>query len=327
MERVGIGKIFGIVLLAVFGMLVSCNVLSSDSSDDKLKEQVIFTSNRSASNNPDTLGRFEGASIHRMNPDGSGVQQITALRSPNESHFEASISPNGEQIAFSVRIAHSNEADEFYIYRSRYDGTEMQFVAGTGSEHIINPRWSPVDNRIAFGSNRYGDYDIFTIKSDGSDRIQITQSDSMDVYPSWSPDGSKIAFTSNRDGSPDLYVRDLEEEQVTQITDHDSTDSFPRWSPDGTKIAFTSNRDGNDTEAYIAQVNGSNLTKLTNNETSDTPFSWSANNEKIAIITYRDGNLEVFKIYVEGKSNPVNLSNNPATDWDPEWGHIKVSGE
>lgn len=306
-------------------LLLSCDVISSGSGVDQLKEQIIFSSNRSESNTPGELGPYEGASIHRMNPDGSGVVQVT-VPSDNESHFEPSISPNGEEIAFSVRAANPDSADEWYVYKSNYDGTGMEHVAGTGNDRIINPRWSPVDSRIAFGSNRYGDYDIFTVKSDGADLTEITTHDSTDVYPAWSPDGSKISFTSNRDGSPDLYVKDLETNQLTQITDHDSTDSFPRWSTDGSKIAFTSNRDG-DTEAFIINVEGTNLTQLTNNEVPDSPFSWSPSDQGIVIFTHRDGNYEVFKIDVEGKDNPINLSNNPGTDWDPEWGHIKVAEE
>lgn len=301
----------------------SCDLISSDSETDRLKEQVIFTSNRSASNTPGELDELEGATIHRMNPDGSGVTEITNQRAENESHFEVSVSPNGEKIVFSLRIIHQDSLDEFYIYTADYDGANMTEIAGTDEDHIINPRWSPVDSKIVFASNRYGNYDIYTVNSDGTELTQITISDSTDAFPAWSPNGDEIAFTSNRDGDSDIYVKNLETDQVRQITNDEGNNNFPRWSPDGNRIAFTSDRDGDD-EAYITDLDGTNITQLTHSETSDSPFSWSPDGNEIVIFTYRDGNLEVFKIDVDGSQNPVNLSNNPATDWDPEWNYIKV---
>lgn len=323
MIRLGTNKAIAFVLLGVYCSLLSCDVISSDSEADQLKEQIIFTSNRSASNTPGELALLEGATIHRMNPDGSGVVQLTELRSPNESHFGPSISPNGESIAFSVRIVNPDSANEWYVFKSRYDGTNLEKVAGNG-DRIVNPRWSPTDSRIAFGSNRYGDYDIFTVKSSGNPLVQITNNDATDMYPTWSPDGNKIAFASDRGGNLDIYVKNLENEELMRITSDDGDDTFPRWSPDGSKIAFTSDRDGDD-EVFFTDVEGSNITQLTQNEVSDNAFSWSPSGEKITITTHRDGNIDVFKIDAAGRENPVNLSNNPATDWKAEWGRIKVS--
>ena len=92
----------------------------------------------------------------------------------------------------------------------------------------------PGDNgRIAFVSERDGDFDIYTMNPDGTGVAQITNDPAVDFNPSWSPDGAKIAFASNR-GSPadfDVYVMNPDGSGVTPLTDDPANDGVPDWSP------------------------------------------------------------------------------------------------
>ena len=70
--------------------------------------------------------------------------------------------------------------------------------------------------RIAFQSNRNGNWDIFTMRADCDphaadaetecDLRQITNEPGDDMLPAWSPDGRWIAFVSTRDGTPQIYL-------------------------------------------------------------------------------------------------------------------------
>jgi len=126
-----------------------------------------------------------------------------------------------------------------------------------------DPVWSPDSERLAFGSNRTGDFEVYTIRRDGSDLEQVTHSEvyrvpidggevealtSGDVHhaaPKWSPDGRQIVFYSApSDGEGDLYRMDIGTRQMTRLTTHAALDYAPSWSPDGTAIAFVSQRTG-----------------------------------------------------------------------------------
>jgi len=112
------------------------------------------------------------------------------------------------------------------------------------------PTWSPDGGRIAFASDRDGNWDIYVMNADGSSVTNLTNNTSTERYPTWSPDGSRIAFSSDRDGNDEVYVMNANGTGVVRLTNHGATDYQPAWSPDGTKIVFTSHRDGNH-EIYV----------------------------------------------------------------------------
>ncbi len=314
------------ILMCSMGLSFSCTDFPTDGEQNgELTEQILFNSNRTAEGDPGDIEKLE---IFRMNPDGSGITQVTQRRSENESHFVPSVSPDGSQIAFVVSQRYENQENVNHIYTANIDGTEMTQVTPDSMSWNINPTWAPDTNRIAYAS-RYNDTrNIYTIGADGTDLKQITQSATNEYGPAWSPDGSSIAFNSDRDGDYDIYIRNLEQQQVTQITDTDGTDQFPRFSPNGEQILFNSPRDG-DFEIYIANRDGSELRQITDNTVRDISLSWAPDGSAISFTTTRDGNREIYKRdIVFEDSEAVNLTNRPnAADWDSHWNMVDIPNE
>jgi Tol biopolymer transport system component len=106
------------------------------------------------------------------------------------------------------------------------------------------------NGKIAFQSNRGGNFQIYTMNPDGSGQTQLTQL-GENFRPSWSPDGTKIAFTSTRDpGNPDcdgdltlcnfeIYAMNADGTGQTRVTNTPLyVEDAPVWTADGTKITY-----------------------------------------------------------------------------------------
>ena len=110
------------------------------------------------------------------------------------------------------------------------------------------PRWSPDGARIAFKSNRFGNYDLFVMDADGRNLTRITDDPKGDHDPSWLPDAQSLVFTSERDSRSDLYRVWLSDLHVDRLTDHfEGYATMPAVSPTGEWVAFaaaTLPRDG-----------------------------------------------------------------------------------
>lgn len=83
------------------------------------------------------------------------------------------------------------------------------------------------------------DGDIFTMNTDGSDVVQLTDDPDSDRWPAWSPDGTRIVFESTRDGTPAIYLMDADGPNQTRITTGAVEYNTPSWSPDGARIIAT----------------------------------------------------------------------------------------
>jgi metallo-beta-lactamase class B len=130
------------------------------------------------------------------------------------------------------------------------------------------------EERIAFYSDRDGNFEIYSIRPDGSDLRRLTFDPAPDQTPAWAPDGHRLAFSSKRTGNGDIYVMDADGGNLRRITAGPGEDSQPAWSPDGTRIAFSSLRDGN-RDIYVVDEDGGNEVRLTTQQGEDGFPQWS----------------------------------------------------
>jgi Tol biopolymer transport system component len=129
-------------------------------------------------------------------------------------------SPDMRKIAFTFGF---NERSETGIAIINHDGSG-EFILLPNRFYNKEPSWSPDGTQIAFVSNRNGEYDLYTIRPDGSDMRQLTQMGSI-IAPAWSPDGRMISFSSNWQGDFEIYVIDPVTGILLQITE-DRANSF-----------------------------------------------------------------------------------------------------
>src|SRR5262245_14688613 len=101
-----------------------------------------------------------------------------------------------DQIAFSS----DRTGKQYDIYVMNADGTGVTNLTNHAGNDM-NPAWSRDGSKIAFQSNRDGNFEIYVMNADGSNQTRLTNNRANDVVPSWSPDGDRVAFLSFRDGT------------------------------------------------------------------------------------------------------------------------------
>jgi TolB protein len=174
---------------------------------------------------------------------------------------------------------------------------------------------------LAFLTTRDGNFEIYSMNTDGTNPINLSNNKAVDFWSSWSPDGQQILFYTNRDGNNEIYRMDADGKNPVNISNHPSHDYLPEWSPDGKKIVFTSERDHEEREIYTMNADGSRVVRLTSNELYEEVPTWSIDGNKILFTrqiiemkdTTRTSNGEIFIMDADGK-NEKRLTNKKGFD-------------
>lgn len=110
-----------------------------------------------------------------------------------------------------------------------------------GAYNDADPAWSPDGTKIAFASDRRGNYDVYVMNADGTRVTQLTSEPRDDRYPAWSPDGTKIAFRGYAGAPPrgsQIFTMRPDGTGAAPIP-HTGGGDQPSWAPDSRRIAFT----------------------------------------------------------------------------------------
>jgi len=168
-----------------------------------------------------------------VKPDGSDGQPLT--KGPENAGFP-SWSPDSTQIVYRVW---TDVAGGLRIMRLA-DGSVRTLT--TGYDNF--PSWSPRGDLIAFNRLAGGDFDIYTIRPDGTEMKRLTTSAGNDSHPAWSPDGDYILFSSSRLGFKDeapladipqpygeLFLMRADGSEQRALTDNQWEEGTPAWQP------------------------------------------------------------------------------------------------
>jgi eukaryotic-like serine/threonine-protein kinase len=148
------------------------------------------------------------------------------------------VSPDGEWVVYS-----QTEPQEDLLL-SRLDGSGRRALTNDAARDR-RPRFSPDGTRIAFYSDRGGNYEVWTISRDGGGLRPITRDPRRRNarHPAWSPDGTRLFF-SRTETTGEIIAADHEPGAPALLTLPPYVDpafSFAGvdWSPDGGLIAGT----------------------------------------------------------------------------------------
>ena len=185
------------------------------------------------------VARNDQISLFGELPDNPEVPYFTRTATSLLQHtfagegadFDTYISPDGKWMIFAS-TRHNKNPD---IYYKAVQGVAVtQLTSDPAAD--VQPIYSPDRTKVAFASNRTGNWDIWIIGLDGQRPVQITSSLAHDVHPSWSPDGAKLVYCSlPTNGQWELWVADASTGGKKQFIGYGL---FPEWSPAGNTIAY-----------------------------------------------------------------------------------------
>ncbi len=199
------------------------------------------------------------------------------------------------------------------------------------------------NGRIAYTSNRTGEFKIHASDPSGLQTTQLTFFSGNDFGPAYSPDGQKIAYwtptivdTINADGSnqqtltngqspaysPDgsriayVFFGDIHDVALDGTDDRMLTfgdDEFPTYGPDG-RIYFQRPIAGN-AEIMRMDAAGSNVVRLTTSTAQELDPTVGPDG-RVFFSSDRDGDQELFVMDPDG-SNQIQLTHNQSADYQP----------
>jgi Tol biopolymer transport system component len=141
--------------------------------------------------------------------------------------------------------------------------------------------YSPDGKWIVFASNRTGDVELFAMRADGTDVVQLTHAIGYDGGPFFSPDGKRIVYRSDRRGNDQLqiFVADLLREHAhappvlaneRQLTNDQNVNWGPYWHPDRRHIVYATSVHGHTNyEIYLMRADGTRKTRITFTDQAD----------------------------------------------------------
>ena len=208
---------------------------------------------------PAGIGDEHGDSLSEASPISLGSETAGKLSAGDEDYFVIEMTRGGTLVAYTTgdtdtygsilnssgsvltsndeagpgsnfRVSASVSPGTYYIrvrgYGSLTAGSYTLYTDGQSQTRLTDsdgfntsPSWSPDGSRLAFVSDRDGDFEIYVMDVDGQNQTRLTDSDGFNTSPSWSPDGSRLAFVSDRDGDFEIYVMGADVESIGDVED------------------------------------------------------------------------------------------------------------
>jgi Tol biopolymer transport system component len=215
-----------------------------------------------------------------------------------------------QDLAVEVNPEWSPDGQTLY-YGWSESKTELQVIPVDGGSSRVLVAWpgygvgavrvSPDGHTILFGSNRSGNFDIWSVPFEGGEPTPFVASPLDDFLPLFSPDGSQVLFGSNRAGSRDLWVMPAAGGEARQLTDWPSSEAQARWSPDGAMIAFVSDREATTGDLWIVTAAGGEAQRLTTGAGVRSGLDWAPDGRAIYYVgATPTAQSELYRIPVTG---------------------------
>lgn len=235
------------------------------------------------------------------------------LQTGDQAATQPRWSPDGNLIAYLEDVG----GDENYrVCVIGPDGGEIRDLTNRPGKLHENHSWAWDSSRIAYVSNRDGQFDVYYSDVKTGEAHQVTYHPSIHHTPEFSPDGVEISYASNRTSMKrnwDTFVCRLSDGRERKITQHEGeademsyyAGQRPLWSPSGKRVLVGSSVSGNyDILSIDPQSFGRDA--IADSERDEINGQWSPDGSRVAYVINEDGNLVIHvKDLASGRSWPA----------------------
>jgi dipeptidyl aminopeptidase/acylaminoacyl peptidase len=153
---------------------------------------------------------------------------------------------------------------------------------------------------IVFAGKRSGNFEIYSVRADGTRLGQLTRNRVSDTAPVFSPDGRRIVFTRSYNNNccfHSLWLMNADGSRQRQLVSYGDQAA---WAPDSRRIAFTTSRAsrGNSQPLVIANVDGGR--RVVVRGTNYKP-AWSPDGRWIAVSREKGDRTDVAIVRSDGR--------------------------
>ena len=272
-----------------------------------------------------TRDRDEETHIYAVNPDGTGLKQLT---NTSTGEYSPIPSPDGKFIAF-----HSDDTVPSKVMNADGSGQRplkgcstigpgawspdsSKLVCEVGSEEGLAvaevgsgavtpltrkgryPSWSPDGRAIAFIDRER----LWAIPAEGGAPRRLgNRKIDEEAAPSWSPDSKRLAYMGSAGTKfrQDLFTIGADGSGERRLVQRISDFQTPNWSPEGSLIAFVKELPHYVSAVYTVRPDGTGLKRISvspGRESSNEP-AWSADGATLLYTRWRyrfGGGTDVF---------------------------------
>lgn len=234
-----------------------------------------------------------------------------------------SISPDGRTIVFEFK------GDLWRVPSS--GGAAVALTSNDAQDYM--PVWSHDGSKIAFASDRFGNFDVFVMSADGGEPTRLTYHSVAESPYTFSPDDKSVIFGAARQDTadnrqypaasqPELYRVPLTGGRVEQILTTPAEEV--KVSKDGRSIIYQDKKGGENTwrkhhvssitrDIWIYDTQAGTHRKLTSFGGEDRTPSFVDGDKSIVYLSEQSGTYNVFKMNVgsstgSGQGTPQQLT-------------------
>lgn len=248
----------------------------------------------------------------------SGVLgSASAQDAPNWLRHSA-ISPDATKIAFTYK------GDLYTVPTSGGKATQLTFHEA----HDFMPVWSKDSQKIAFASDRYGNFDVFIMDAEGGAATRLTYHSSDEMPYTFSADGQTVIFGGVRQdlaehrqyptgSQPELYQVPVKGGRIDQVWTLPA--EYVKVSADGKKMIYHDKKGGENEwrkrhqsaitrDIWVYDVASKSHKMLTSFGGEDRNPVFAPGEKDIYYLSEENGSFNVFKMNLENPSQKKALT-------------------